>query len=232
MPVHRPHLWSLRWLSLPLLPIDNPRATPSCLAHAGGIAAHSPCKRHLTANSPAIRESTHVQRKIFLWQPNPPPLALPNNDALFLLQAQTSFQFPLAVALCFPALGTPLPSLSGCLHIANLSPVLTTRAWVSVPSHSQSISDCGVLGGGTHHLCGPLSAFPSQSSCCTFLWGFEVPSILADFPVRRLTRVWIPLVFHSSLSEVLVLSWSLSLSLFFSFVLPSYMEVVLPFLEV
>ena len=77
---------------------------------------------------------------------------------------------------------------------------------------------------------------PPHSSCCAFLWGFEVPSSQlispsADLPIRRLARVWVPFFFLSSLSGVIVLSWFLSLS-FFPFVLPSYMEGSLPFLEV
>ena len=60
------------------------------LSPLGGAAICSPCKRPLTAHSTASQESTHVQRKIFLWQSAPPPLALPNSDALLLLWAQTS----------------------------------------------------------------------------------------------------------------------------------------------
>ena len=41
-----------------------------------------------------------------------PSLALPNNGALLLLQAQTSSWVPLAVVFCSPALGTLLLSFS------------------------------------------------------------------------------------------------------------------------
>ena len=74
---------------------------------------------------------------------------------------------------------------------------------------------------------------PLQSSCCTFLWGFEVPlSQLISPLVRLFPRVWVPFLFHSSLLGVLVPSWVLSLSLFSPFVLPSYVEGFLPFLEI
>ena len=75
---------------------------------------------------------------------------------------------------------------------------------------------------------------PPQSSCCTFLWGFEVPlSWLISPLVRWLPRVWVLFFFQSSLSGVLVPSWFFSLSVsFFPFVLPSYVKGFLPFLEV
>lgn len=46
---------------------------------------------------------------------------------------------------------------------------------------------------------------PLQSSCCTFLCDVEVPaSWLISLTVMWLPRVWVPLLFHSSLSGVLV----------------------------
>ena len=117
-----------------------------------------------------------------------------------------------------------------------LSPELTSRTWVSVPSPNPSISGCDVWGGGADDLCSSYSALPPQSSCYPFLCNFEVPpSWLISLLVRWLPRIWVPFLFNSSLSGVLVPSWflfSFSLSLFFPFVLPSYMEGFLPFLEV
>ena len=55
-----------------------------------------------------------------------PPLALPNNGALLLLQAQTASHTPSAVA---PA---SLPS-SGCFHTANPSPLPGTDLWSPKP---------------------------------------------------------------------------------------------------
>ena len=72
----------------------------------------------------------------------------------------------------------------------------------------------------------------SQSSCCAFLGDFEVsPTWLIFLSVRWPPRKWVPFLFLSSLSRMLVLSWFL-FSLSFSFVLSSYIESFLPFLEV
>ena len=48
----------------------------------------------------------------------------------------------------------------------------------------------------------------SQSGCCTFLQGFKVPPFqLIYLSARWLPKVWVPFLFLSSLSRVLVLSW-------------------------
>ena len=55
VPVHGPllvagqaHLWTLRWLSFPPLPVDHARCAPLHFAHAGSATTHSLCKRGLS----------------------------------------------------------------------------------------------------------------------------------------------------------------------------------------
>ena len=86
-----------------------------------GPLVHSLYKRFLITQSPALLEATCAQRKIFLWQSTPHPLALSSNGTLLLLQAQTSSWVLLAVVFCSAALATPLHSPSGCLHTAKPS---------------------------------------------------------------------------------------------------------------
>ena len=58
--------------------------------------------------------------------------------------------------------------------------------------------------------------FALRIPAAELLWGFEVPTSLLISSVRWLPRVWVPFLFHTSLSGVLVPSWFLSsLSLFF-----------------
>ena len=77
-----------------------------------------------------------------------------------------------------------------------------------------------------------------QSGCCAFLWSFEIPlpSQLISLQYRWPPRMKIPFIFHNSLSGGLVPPWFLfsllPLYLFFSFVIPSYVEDFLPFLKV
>ena len=83
-------------------------------------------------------------------------------------------------------------------------------------------------------VCAALSLlFPPLTSCCASLWGFEAPPHLADLPVRN-PKVWIPFLFHSSLSGVLVPSWLLFSLLFLFFLLfyPVMWRVSCPFLEI
>ena len=52
------------------------------------------CPKSVSEAPPPSQESTHVQRKIFLWCPAPPPLSLPNNSALLLLRTHNLPEFP------------------------------------------------------------------------------------------------------------------------------------------
>ena len=117
-----------------------------------------------------------------------------------------------------PANGKLLPSPSGCLHRANPSPLPKTDLW--------SLSQCLVLArasqtvvSGTvlQMICAPLALLcPPQSSCCAFLSDFEVPSsLIFSLCFRWLPRVWVPFLFHSSLSGMLVLSRFLFFSFYF-----------------
>ena len=107
----------------------------------------------------------------------------------------------LSLAFCFPARGTPLPSL----HVANPSPLPRIDLW-SLSLSAQPIPN-------SQRLCSPgWWCWPSGrlSLCCALLIpaavlfsGTEVlPSQLMSLSVRWLPRVWVP--FHSSLSGVLV----------------------------
>ena len=113
-----------------------------------------------------------------------------------------------------------------------LSLGLSSRAWVSAPSPCLSISGCDAWAGGSDDLCSSHSALLFSVQLLHFsrqLWG---PTDLADLSsVRWLPRRWVPFLLHSSLSGMLVPSWFL-FSLFFSFVLPSYVKSFLSFLEV
>ena len=126
------------------------------------------------------------------------------------------------MAFCSLVHCTPHPSPSGCLHTANPSSLeLTSGPWVSVPSPCLTLSGCGVCGGGSDDLCGSHSALPSSVQLLRFLSNFEFPTSQPISPlVKWLPRVWIPFLFNSSLSGMLVLSWFLySLSLAFFFLL-------------
>ena len=188
-----------------------------------GPIACSLQKRCFAACLPTLWESMHVQRKIFLWQSTPVPLALPNSGTLLLLQAQISSWDPLAVMFHTPALGTPLPSPSSYLHTSNPSPLSGTHLWspsLSAQPPSKHLR-LWCSGSWVPILCVALSLLClPQSSCSIFLWGFEVPpSWLISLSVRWLPSIWIPFLFHSFLSGVLGLSWLLfwTLSLFFPF---------------
>ena len=118
----------------------------------------------------------------------PTHLSLLDNGALLLLWAQTSSQVPLAVMLCFLTCGTPLPSPSGCLHTANVSPLPLTDLW-SLSLSAQPPPECLMLwclGAVVWMVCEVLTARgPPQSSCCALLHDFEVPpSWLISLVVR------------------------------------------------
>ena len=83
-------LGSVRWLwQFVFIPLAHARGTP-------------------------LPESLYICRESCSYGgPIPPPLTLPNNDALLLWQAQASYLTPSAVVHCSSALGTPLPSCTG-----------------------------------------------------------------------------------------------------------------------
>ena len=93
----------------------------------------------------------------------------------------------------------------------------SSRAQVSASSPRPSILSCGIWGSRADDLCSSHSTLPSQSSYSGFLGDFEVPpSQLISPSVRWITRMWVPFLFHRSLSGTLVPSWFLlSLSFFF-----------------
>ena len=126
---------------------------------------------------------------------------------------------------------------SGFLDTASPSPLpgLTSKTQASAPSPRppqwMSISGWGVPGDGPDHLCRSLSALSSKNPLLAAFSPKAPPlSRLISSPVRGLPSVWKPFLFHSSLPGVQVLSCFLSLIFsFFSFVLPSYMEIFLLF---
>ena len=162
-------------------------------------------------DAPFCLRAPHMCRERYSYgSPTPPCLPLPNNGALPLLWAWGSFLT--AVILCSPACGAPLPRPSGCLHTANTSPVPRTDLW-SLGLSAQSPPKYLRLWflGWWYRRSVRLSLSllcPPQSSCCAFLWGFDVPSLswLISLSVRWPPRVQIPFLFHSFLSGVLVLS--------------------------
>ena len=156
-------------------------------------------------------ESSCVCRDL-LW--STPPL-LPSPTMCLLPQAQNSSQVPFSVVIHTPALGALCPSTSGCLHRVNLSPLWGTdlqslthsaqppskhlRLWCPSRWYWWSV---------LFFLCFSLLSLAAGA----FLWSFEVPpSWLISLSVRWVPKVQVPLLFHSSLSGVLVPSWFLSL---------------------
>ena len=202
-----PHLWSLRWLQW---------FAPTSVACArGALLPESPLahRERSSCISPAPRLTLPNMVPCFYGSPRPPPKGV------------------LAVAHYSLA-------CLGCLHTANRSLLLglTSKAIVSAPSPRLSVSGRGVLGSCAFislSLSLSLSLIcPPQTSFCAFSQGFQVPPLshLISLPVRGLP------LFHGSFLGVQLLPSFLFLTspLSFSFlsVLPGYMEVFLPFLEV
>ena len=145
-------------------------------------------------------------------------------------QWQWCLAFPVGPGLLLCSLGCRAPvahcSLAPwfCFRIANPSPL--HGLFCSPSLHAQPLPKCLRLWHPRRwygDLCVSLLSLP-QSSCCTFLWGFEFPSRswLIFLPVRCLP-VWISFVVQSSLSGVLVLAWWLfSFPLCISFYLSFY----------
>ena len=114
---------------------------------------------------------------------------------------------PLAVVFCSLERRAPVPSPSGVSTQPTLvlSLELASRAQVSVPSPCLSISGCAVQG-GMQMICAALSLLCPLQSAAVLLGDFEAPpSQLISPSVRWLTRVWVPFLFNSSFSSVLVL---------------------------
>ena len=189
------HFWILRWLQWFALTVCGPckkcpiAFSPCRRQHypqpmQEWTVAQSLRKRCLTAHSPTLWESTHVQRKICLWQCPPPPPALPNKGVMLLRGPRPLPEFPL-LWFCSPALGILLTSHSGGLQTANPSPLPGTDLW-SLSLISQLPSKhlrfwCPRR--WYYGLCSSLSAFPSSVKWLHFslrLWG---PSISADLPI-------------------------------------------------
>ena len=189
-----------------------------------------------------LPKSLPMWRRYFYGGPAPPLLAIPKNGALLLLQVQAMSHVSLAVPLHSPAHCASLlsPQAISTQPTLNLSLELTSKSWISAPAQPKCLRLC-CLGTVAPMVCKAFSLLcPPQSSCCTFLWGFESPppSQLFSPLIRSPPSVQASFFFHSSLSGVLVPFWfwflfffpplySLSLSLSFSFALPSYEGVFL-----
>ena len=164
-----------------------------------------------------------MHREKFLYQ-SPPPLALPNNGTLLLLQTQSAFPqmwhfVPLPMAHC------SLDSL-GCLHIANPSPLPGTES--QHPAPAQASQAVVFRGSGTDGLRRFLSALSSSVQLLHFSLWLWCLSILVDLLVR-----WIPFLSHSILSGVLLhLNSFLFLFLFVLLFYPVMWRFSWPFLQV
>ena len=134
------------------------------------------------------------------------PIMLP----CFSCRAQTSSRVLVAVALCSLACDAPLPLPSGCLHIANHSPVPGSDLQSLTLSAQPPLKHLRLWCSGTVVVivCVALTLLcPPQCHCCTLLQNFVVPSSqLISLSVRWLPSMWVPFLFHSSLSRALVLS--------------------------
>ena len=90
--------------------------------HHSELAQEAPC--HC---SPTLCQSSH--EKDIPTVTHPSSSCPPQKGVLLLQRAQTSSWVLSAMVLRSPALGALLPSSSGCLHIANPSPLLRTDLW-------------------------------------------------------------------------------------------------------
>ena len=140
-----------------------------------------------------LPSSTHPPQELCLASPKGPGL----------------LRVPSAMVLSSPACGTLLPSPSVSLHTTDPSPLPRTNLQcLNLSSQPTQVSQAVPSGVVVQMICvAPILLCLSQSSCSTFLSDFEVPmSQLISLSVMWLPRVWVPFLFHSSLSEVLVLS--------------------------
>ena len=163
-------------------------------------------------------------RKRLLWQ-GPP---LPSHAALLLWWVQASSAYT-------PSCGsyhTPAPSV--CLQCSQpqSSPQICPLKPKFQPPAPTCTSGCDPLAGEcrevTPAICSGLSLFCLlQTISCVLLQASEAPflSCIISSLEKGLPRVREPFLFHSSLPGVQVSS-----QFFFSFVLPSYMEIFLAIL--
>ena len=143
----------------------------------------------LSQRCPSLWQSACVQGKKFLWWARPPHLALLNNDILFLLQAQTSSQVPLAVAYYSPAHCTQLPSPSG---FSTQPTLVLSWTWPKSQCPAPTLASQAVLSGVVVPIISEALTLlcPPQSSCWAFLIDFEVrPSQLISVLIGWLPRV-------------------------------------------
>ena len=91
-----------------------------------GAIAHSTHKSHVITHSPAPNESTHSQRKMFLWQSAPAPLALLTLVFCFSWGSRHPPSFPQVWCSTSQPLAQCFLSPSSCLHTANSSPLSGT----------------------------------------------------------------------------------------------------------
>ena len=103
-------------------PITFTRETFSPIAQASGLLPPLDCTR---VTLPSEGSCMHSERDSYGGPA--PPLALPNNGTLLLLESQNSSWVPSAVVFGFPAHGAPLPRPSVCLHTANPNPLPGTE---------------------------------------------------------------------------------------------------------
>ena len=130
------------------------------------------------------------------------------------------FSTPQPIAHHSPTCGTKLLTTLGCLHAANPTPLPGT-VLLSLSTQPLLEPELWCLGCWCR-LCMQLSlyfALLSPVAVFAFLSDFEVPPSQLISPwVKWLPRMWVPFLFHSSLSRLLVPSLFLfSLSLFLLF---------------
>ena len=81
-------------------------------------------------HSPILQQFITLQRKTFLQQSSPPPLALPKNGTLLLLQAQISFSWVSLLWISTPqTLVHHSLAPSGYLFTTSTSPLPGTDLW-------------------------------------------------------------------------------------------------------
>ena len=206
--------WSLRrqWQPAPTPDTQRQRwLTPAPGAHIGGVV---------------LPESARARGKKLRWRPHPSRHVLQQ----WHIASPAGPGAPLVMATPHSSpFRQPTPVLS---------PGLSSEACASAPSphppQRTRVSGWAVQGGGISRLCRSLSILPSVNWLLDSPPRFHSsPSVQADLPACEGTsRVWAPFLFHSSLPGVQAPSQFLSLSFFFfSFVLPSCVEVSLPFLK-
>ena len=131
------HLRYLRWLRCFIPTTHSPfkKHSTTHSSHKTHPASCSPSKKHPTAKSHACTEK-NISVVVYPSSSYPPQL--------WLLASPVAYTFshtPSAVVLCSSACDELLPSSSGYLHIANLSPLPGTDLW-SLSLSAQPPSEC------------------------------------------------------------------------------------------